>query len=83
MLTRRNLLLSTLAFSAHGADLLSVKAKRKPQDQWKEYPTRTIHHLEGFRPGAAGPKAAKFGGRADRVLRAAGFFRPVESGGRW
>lgn len=83
MLTRRNLLFSTLALSARGADLLSVKAKRKPQDQWKEYPTRTIHDLEGFRPGAAGPKVAKFGGRADRTLRAAGFFRAIESGGRW
>jgi hypothetical protein len=68
MLTQRNLILSTLALAARGADLISVKAKHKPQQQWKEYPTRTIHHLEGFRPGASWPEVAKFGGRAVTVI---------------
>jgi hypothetical protein len=74
---------SALVLPARGADLLTVKAKHKPDEAWKEYPTRSIHELDGFRPGAAKIPVGKYGGRADRTLRAAGFFRVTESGGRW
>ena len=31
-------------------DLRTVKARRKPNDEWHEYPTRTLDRVTGFQP---------------------------------
>ncbi|MBM4017599.1 MAG: hypothetical protein FJ288_04595 [Planctomycetes bacterium] len=62
---------------------LLVKARSKPDSPWKEYPTRTLDQLPGFKPDAAPPPLTKYGGRADRKARPAGFFRVEKVGPRW
>ena len=51
----------------HAQDLRMVKARRKPNDEWHEYPTRTLDRVAGFRPVAKAPKTDTYGGRLDRV----------------
>jgi hypothetical protein len=65
------------------AKLVPVKAKAKLTDDWKEYPTRTLGALSGFRPGKPGPSLDRFGGRTDRTWKAKGFFYPKQVEGRW
>lgn len=60
-----------------------VKVKRKPPDQWVVYQARTVDSLEGFVPGSATVARSKYGGRADRRLKATGFFRTAQEDGRW
>ena len=60
-----------------------VDAKRKPEDEWAPHPTRTLRQLSGFTPEAGKIAAGKFGGRADRTVWAAGFFRVAREGQRW
>jgi hypothetical protein len=86
-MTRRTWFLSASALAAlHAADsdLIPVKAKRKPADEWKIFPTRSIRQLSGFQPGAKKVATGKFGGRLDRRsgLRP-GFFRVVQRKDRW
>ena len=64
-------------------DLRMVKARRKPNDQWLEYPTRTLDRVTGFQPVVEAPKTDPYGGRLDRKQRATGFFYPAKLGGRW
>jgi hypothetical protein len=64
-------------------DLRMVKARRKPTDEWHEYPTRTLDRLTGFQPLAEAPKTDQYGGRLDRKQRASGFFYPAKLGSRW
>jgi hypothetical protein len=64
-------------------DLRMVKARRKPNDEWHEYPTRTLDRVAGFRPVAKSPKTDTYGGRLDRKQRATGFFYPTKLSGRW
>lgn len=58
-----------------------VKAKHKPEEAWKEYPTRTVGDLEVL--STAKVALDEFGGRADRKTGDGGFFRAAQSGGRW
>ena len=67
----------------HAQDLRMVKARRKPNDEWHEYPTRTLDRVAGFRPVAKAPKTDTYGGRLDRKQRATGFFYPTKLSGRW
>src|SRR5215472_1559750 len=85
-MTRRKWLLSASALAALRAaesDLIPVKARRKPSDQWSVYPTRSIHQLAGFQPGAKKIASGKFGGRLDRRTEPAGFFRVRKQNDRW
>ncbi|MFC1717358.1 hypothetical protein ACFL6S_27105 [Candidatus Poribacteria bacterium] len=71
-----------LAFSQEEGFVI-VKAKRKPDQPWKEYETRTIDLLPGFTPGAADTEFSKFGGWLDRKVEATGFFYVKKVGDRW
>ena len=58
-----------------------VKARIK-NGKWREFSTRTLAHLAGFRP--AGPvRTSKYGGWLGHRLEATGFFRVAKSKGRW
>jgi hypothetical protein len=81
--TRREFALAAAGGAALSAqDLRMVKARRKPTDEWREYPTRTLDAVAGFRPVAA-PETDVYGGRVDRKQRATGFFYPAKIGKRW
>jgi len=85
-MTRRTLLLSTPALAALRAadsNLIPVKVRRKPTDEWTVQPTRDISHVRGFQPGTKRVQTGKFGGRLDRKLAASGFFRAVKQRDRW
>ena len=83
-MTRRQFTLGAMAASAaRGEDLPMVKSRRKPTDEWKEYPTRTLDHVAGFRPGGRAVPTDRYAGRSDRRDRATGFFYPKKTGGRW
>jgi len=75
-------LLFACAAVAENAPLI-VKAKSKPESQWKEYPTRTIDQLPDFKPDAAKVSLSKYGGRLDRKADATGFFHAKKVGDRW
>ncbi|MBE3097902.1 MAG: hypothetical protein IMZ44_12355 [Planctomycetes bacterium] len=62
---------------------LLVKAKGKPDSPWKEYPTRTVDLLPGFKPGAPNVALSKYGGRTDRKADVTGFFHVRKVGDRW
>ena len=62
---------------------LIVKAKSKPAAAWKEYPTRTLDQLPGFKPVAGPPALSKYGGRTGRKADATGFFHASKVGDRW
>jgi len=64
-------------------DLRTVKARRKPNDEWHEYPTRTLDSVTGFQPLREAPKTGPYGGRQDRKQHATGFFHPVRLSSRW
>jgi hypothetical protein len=82
-MTRRTFLAtaSVVALPAANEKLIEVKAKRKPADEWKTYPTRTVASLQGLK--AKQIPTSKYGGRTDRQLPAKGFFYPVNKDGRW
>uniref|UniRef100_Q02B53 Agarase n=1 Tax=Solibacter usitatus (strain Ellin6076) TaxID=234267 RepID=Q02B53_SOLUE len=86
-MNRRQFTLSVLA--AHAArglraqDLPMVKSRRKPTDEWKEYPTRTLDRVAEFQPGARTIALDQYGGRADRKDKATGFFYAKKLGKRW
>jgi hypothetical protein len=84
-LTRRQFsLIAGTAMNLLGAeDLRIVMARRKPSDQWSEYPTRTLDRVTGFQPLVQALKTDPYGGRLDRKQRASGFFHPAKLGGRW
>lgn len=65
------------------AEPLSVSAKRKPADKWKEFPTTTVAHLEGFQPRAEPPALSQYGGDTARKADAQGFFYAKRVGERW
>jgi hypothetical protein len=78
----KNLIIGCLSFvlivsvtSLHAAKSIKVPVKRKPTDKsWKVYDTRTIKHLEGFKPDTTKYKLDKYGGRIGRKYPATGFF---------
>src|SRR5437764_13950318 len=83
-MNRRQFTLAALAAPALRAqDLPVVKSRRKPTDEWKEYPTRTLDRVDGFKPGARTFALDQYGGRADRKEKATGFFYPRKLGKRW
>jgi len=83
-LNRRQFALATAGITALRAeDLLIVKARRKPTDAWKEYSTRTLDHIAGFRPVTAAPNTDTYGGRLGNQQRSTGFFRAEKVAGRW
>ena len=45
-----------------GRDHVMVKAKVKPNRPWKEYKTRTIRHLAGYKPGMYKIRCSRYGG---------------------
>ncbi|MCX5649408.1 MAG: hypothetical protein NTX40_09995 [Planctomycetota bacterium] len=75
--------LPTAATAAEDGGFIMVDAKRKTADaKWTPQKTVTLEHLAGFVP----PKTVRlnpFGGRADRKVPAAGFFRARQVDGRW
>lgn len=88
MFTRRQFALASaagsLALARAVEPQLTVRAKKSVKDaEWTLYPTRTLDQLEGF-PAAKRPIATgRYGGRTDRGLKATGFFRVAQDGGRW
>jgi hypothetical protein len=60
-----------------------VDAKKKPDNAWKAYATRTIGDLAGFTSPSTTPTLSQFGGRLPAVSAAAGFFRCSRQGERW
>jgi hypothetical protein len=84
-LTRRQFSLIAGAATSllRAQDLRIVKARRKPNDEWSEYPTRTLDRVTGFQPLAEAPRTDPYGGRLDRKQRATGFFHSAKLGGRW
>ena len=86
---RRGLILASLAacclspVAARGQGTLVVRAKSKPDRQWREYPTRTLEHVTGFHPADRLIPLSRYGGRADRKMPACGFFRVRLVDGRW
>ncbi len=57
-------------------------AKMKPDAEWREFPTRLLGDLPGFRP-SADVKLSKYGGDAGSRGKATGFFRTEKSAKRW
>jgi len=49
--------------------------------EYKNYPTRTIATLQGFKPATI--KLDKYGGRLDKKAKATGFFHVEKVNGRW
>lgn len=86
-MNRRQFTLSALALQAarslRAQALPMVKSRRKPTDEWKEYPTRTLDRVAGFQPGAHTVPLDQYGGRADRKDKATGFFYAKKPGARW
>jgi hypothetical protein len=68
---------------AADAGPLLVKAKTSPSAAWKEFPTRTLDALADFKAGAHETALSKYGGRADRKVKATGFFRVEKVNDRW
>jgi len=63
---------------------VKVRVKRKPTDKdWKLRDTRTIELLETFRPGSRQIGRSKYDGRADKKVRATGFFYAKKITDRW
>lgn len=60
---------------------VKIKAKRKPDQAWKEYPTRTVALLAGYVPSTI--PCNEYGSRTDRHETATGFFHAKKLDGRW
>lgn len=60
-----------------------VKAKPKPNDEWREYKTRTLELISGFMPPATPVQFDKYGGWIGKLFTKTGFFYPCKDNGRW
>ncbi len=58
-----------------------VNSKEKTYGPWREYPTRTMQTLIGFKPSKVATD--KFGGRKDKPFKGTGFYGAVKDNGRW
>jgi hypothetical protein len=58
-----------------------VNSKEKTYGTWREYPTRSMETLEGFKPTKVATD--KYGGRKDKQLKGTGFYSAVKENGRW
>lgn len=65
------------------AESLMVRARPKPDKEWKEYPTRTLEQLTGFAPAKV--LYDRFGGWKNEALKqnASGYFQTKKIDGRW
>jgi hypothetical protein len=81
------LLLSICAFAQPNEYSITIpvrvaNSEKKTFSEWKDYPTRTIATLNGFKPGK--PVALdSYGGRNDLKEKATGFFYAKKIGDRW
>ncbi len=57
-------------------------SNEKKYGEWKNYPTRTIQTLNGYRQKNNIPTDG-YGGREDKKFKATGFFYAVKENGRW
>jgi len=62
---------------------LAVQAKRKPDDAWKTYETRTVESLSGYVSGAKQIRYGKYGGWLEGKAKATGFFHAEKQSDRW
>lgn len=69
--------------SAAQDEYVTVKAQVKPDRPWKEYRTRTVAGLPGFKPGSGEIGLNRYGGRTDLRDNGTGFFRVERKGDRW
>lgn len=69
--------------TAPAAAPLLVRAKAKPDKEWKQYPTRTLESLPGFVPQQA--ELDLYGGWKNAALqqKPSGFFAVKKLGARW
>jgi len=58
-----------------------VNSKEKTYGPWREYPTRSMETLIGYKPAKVATD--KFGGRKDKPLKGTGFYTAVKDNGRW
>ena len=58
-----------------------AKSKEKEYGEWKDYPTRCLETLGGYRVSTV--VLDKYGGRTDMRLPVTGFFHAVKVKGRW
>ena len=65
-----------------GQTLQKVKAKGKPNSEWKEYDTRTIDNISGLSKNLI-PAEDEFGGMEGKVAEATGFFYSKKINERW
>lgn len=70
------------AGAAQQEPLPRVRARIK-DGAWKEYPTRTLAALTGFKPNPATVPVDKFGGWTAQTEAATGYFYPKKIGDRW
>ena len=61
----------------------TVEAATKPGEPWKEYPVRTLDDLPAAIRSATNTPLSRFGGWAERKLKATGFFYTTNHAGRW
>ncbi len=71
------------AASSHRQSCANVLASRSPGSEWINMPTRLIDRLPGFAPVARPPRTNAYGGDPSRATTATGFFRAVETNGKW
>ena len=63
---------------------IQVEVKNSPsQKEWKQYNTRTIDMVPGFKPYSKKVEMDKYGGRTDMKAEPKGFFYPKKVGDRW
>ena len=62
---------------------ITVRAKVKPDREWREYRTRTLDLLEGYRKAETPVPLSKYGGWTGQQFEATGFFRTEFLDGRW
>ncbi len=70
--------------AADKTDYVIVEVKNKPADkEWKQYQTRTLENIRGFKPDTNRIILDKYGGRTDKKAKATGFFYPTKIADRW
>lgn len=61
-----------------------VRNREKKYEDWQEFDTATIHHIEGFTPGTAKEEYSRYGGwKNNKKYEATGFFHARKVGDRW
>ena len=68
---------------AGGRPLSPGPRKATSQNEWKEYPTRTLDVLESYERPSTPVRLSKYGGWFAKRTRATGYFRVEKTGDRW